>query len=47
MYDTEVEDIQLVQKSMKNTSAEVPAQERKSEAMDVVDTDFTSGKFHG
>ena len=39
MYDSEVEEVQMVQKSMKNTRAEVPVQERKSEAMDVVDTE--------
>ena len=39
MYDTEVEEVQMVQKSMKNTRAEVPVQEMKSEAMDVVDTE--------
>ena len=38
MYNSEVEEVQMVQKSLKNTSAEVPVQERKSEAMDVVDT---------
>ena len=39
MYDTEVEEVQLVQRSIKNTSTEASAQERKSEAMDVVDTE--------
>ena len=37
MYDSEVEEIQTVQKSMKNTSTEVPiqARERTVEDMDV------------
>ena len=39
MYDSEVEGIQMVQKSMKHTDAEVPAQERKSDAMGVGDTE--------
>ena len=39
MYNSEVEEIQLVQKSMKHASTEVPTQvqEKKSDAMDVGD----------
>ena len=39
MYDTEVGEVQFVQKSIKITSTEASTQERKSEPMDVVDTE--------
>ena len=39
MYDTEMEEVQLVQKSIMNTNTEIPAQEKKNETMDVVDTE--------